>query len=220
MRAVVFDMDGLMFNSEDVYTAAGTELLRRRGHEFTAELKDAMMGLPARQSFEVMIRYCDLKETWQELAAESNRLFVSFLPERLAMMPGLLDLLAALEQAGIPKAIATSSRNELVDPCLGPFDLRRRFQFVLTAEDVVYGKPNPEIYLTAAQRFGTPPAEMMVLEDSQVGCQAAISAGTFAVAVRGDHSRHQEFTGASLVVDSLSDERIYAALGISRDKSY
>ena len=214
MRAVVFDMDGLMFNTEDVYTAAGTELLRRRGHTFTDELKGAMMGLQAQPSFEVMIRHCNLTDTWQQLSVESNRLFLSYLGDRLAPMPGLMELLGALERAAVPKAIATSSRRDLVDPCLRPFDLEKRFQFVLTAEDVVHGKPDPEIYLTAARRLGVSPAEMAVLEDSQNGCQAAASAGAFAVAVPGEHSRQHDFRMAALVVDSLADPRLYEALGI------
>lgn len=215
MRAVVFDMDGLMFNTEDVYTAVGTELLRRRGHVFTSELKDAMMGLQARASFEKMIAYCNLPETWSELVAESNRLFVEFLPSRLAPMPGLLELLDALERTDTPKGIATSSSPELVEPCLRPFDMPKRFQFILTSEDIAQGKPNPEIYLTAARRFGVPPAEMMVFEDSHIGCRAAASAGAFAVAVPGDHSRTHDFSMASLVADSLADPRIYDALGIT-----
>ena len=205
-----------MFNSEDVYTAVGTELLRRRGRTFTAELKDAMMGLQAEASFEKMIEYCNLPETWRELVVESNRLFIEFLPSRLAPMPGLLDLLDALERAEIPKGIATSSTPKLVEPCLAPFDMQKRFQFILTSEDIVLGKPNPEIYRTAAQRFGVAPTEMMVLEDSQNGCRAAASAGAFAVAVPGEHSRTHDFSMASLVADSLADPRIYEVLGIPR----
>jgi pseudouridine 5'-phosphatase len=215
MRAVVFDMDGLMFNTEDVYTAAGTELLRRRGHEFTAELKDAMMGLPAQPSFEAMIRHCKLNESWRQLSAESDQLFKGFLGDRLAPMPGLMELLDALERAGIPKAIATSSRPALVYPCLEPFDLPRRFLFILTADDVVCGKPDPEIYLKAAGRFGVAPAEMMALEDSRNGCLAAVAAGAFTVVVPGEHSRQQDFSPASLVVNSLADPRLYHALGMT-----
>jgi HAD superfamily hydrolase (TIGR01509 family) len=215
MKAVVFDMDGLMFNTEDVYTDVGTEMLRRRGHTFTSELKDAMMGLRPQPTFETMIRHFNLSETWQELADESNRLFMDLLHASLAPMPGLLALLAALEQAGIPKAIGTSSARKLVDACLQPFDMAGRFQFILAAEDIVHGKPDPEIYLTAARRFGVPPAEMMVLEDSRNGCLAAASAGAFAVAVPGEHSRQHDFSAASLVVESLADTRLYEALGMT-----
>jgi HAD superfamily hydrolase (TIGR01509 family) len=213
-RAVVFDMDGLMFNTEDVYTLVGTELLRRRGYEFTAALKDAMMGLPPQPSMEAMIRWHGLRETWEELVQESNQIFVELLHVHLAVMPGLLELLDALEAAGIPKAIATSSGRELMQACVSPFDLERRFQFVLTAEDIVQGKPHPEIYLKAAARFGVPPAAMLVLEDSQNGCRAAAAAGAFAVAVPGEHSREHDFGVASLVIDTLCDPRLYEVLGL------
>jgi HAD superfamily hydrolase (TIGR01509 family) len=215
MRAVVFDMDGLMFNTEDVYTLAGVEVLRRRGHEFTAELKHKMMGMQPRPAFERMIAHCRLADTWEQLAEESNRVFHNLLDGRLAMMPGLLELLDALERAAIPKAVCTSSSRELVAACLRPFKLRERFEFVLTAEDIVHGKPHPEIYLTAAQRFATPPAEMLVLEDSENGCRSAAAAGAYVVAVPGEHSRKHDFSMASLLVDSLADRRLYLTLGIA-----
>jgi pseudouridine 5'-phosphatase len=215
MRAVVFDMDGLMFNTEDVYTLCGEELLRRRGFEFSAELKNAMMGMPPRPSFEMMICRHHLTDAWQELAAESNRLFLELLGGHLAMMPGLAELLDALERAGIQKGIGTSSCRELVTACLRPFDLERRFQFVLTAEDIHRGKPDPEIYLTAARRFGVPPAAMLVLEDSHNGCLAGAAAGAYVVAVPTVHSRDHDLSMAALVADSLADPRLYLALGIS-----
>jgi HAD superfamily hydrolase (TIGR01509 family) len=213
-RAVVFDMDGLMFNTEDVYTLVGSELLRRRGREFTEELKHEMMGLPPKESFEAMIRSEGLDDTWQELLPESNAIFIRLLHDHLAMLPGLPQLLDALESASTPKAIATSSGRELLEACLTPFDLARRFQFILTAEDITHGKPHAEVYLTAAERFGLRPAQMLVLEDSQNGCRAAAAAGAFTVAVPGDHSRGQDFSMASLVVDSLADPRLYAVLGL------
>ena len=215
MRAVVFDMDGLMFNTEDMYTLAGEELLRRRGYEFTAEIKQQIMGMQPQPAFERMIAHCGLAETWEEWPMESNRLFLDLLDGRLAMMPGLMELLDALERAGIPKAVCTSSSRELVAACLRPFDLRERFEFVLTAEDIVHGKPHPEIYLTAARRFGVPPAEMLVLEDSENGCLAAAAAGAYVVAVPGEHSREHDFSMASLVVESLADRRLYLTLGIA-----
>jgi len=204
-----------MFDTETVYTAVGTELLRRRGHQFTPELKNKMMGLRPKPSFETMIRHCGLKDTWEELSAESNRLFIELLGERPILMPGILELLGALETAKIPKAIGTSSVPELVEACLKPFDMQKRFQFILTANDITNGKPHPEIYLTAAARFGVSAAEMAVLEDSQNGCLAAVAAGAFAVAVPSEHSREQDFSRASLVIDGLTDPRLYQALGLS-----
>ena len=215
MLAVTFDMDGLMFNTEDVYTLTGTELLARRGCSFTPELKDAMMGLPPQAAFEVVIDWHHLAEPWGRLAAESDEIFLGLLGGRLTAMPGLLELLAALETAGIPKAIATSSSSRLTEACLTPFQLAPRFRFILTSEDITRGKPDPEIYLLAARRFGAPPAEMVVLEDSQNGCRAAAAAGAFTVAVPGEHSCRQDFSAANLVIESLADRRLYAALRIT-----
>jgi len=207
-------MDGLMFNTEDVYSLVGTELLQRRGCEFTDELKDAIMGLRPQPTFETMIRWHELDETWEEMAAESNRIFLSLLDAHLAPLPGLLELLDALESAGIPKAIATSSSRDLTGEVLRRFEMESRFQFILTAKDITHGKPHPEIYLTAAERFGLLPSQTLVLEDSQNGCRAAAAAGAFTVAVPGEHSRDHDFSVASLVVDSLGDPRLYEALGI------
>lgn len=213
--AAVFDLDGLLFNTEDLYQQVGAEVLRRRGHEFTAELLHAMMGRPGRVALQMMIDYHRLQDTVETLAQESAEIFPAILDERLAFMPGVPQLLAALEGSGIPKAVATSSGRRFTTDVLGRFDLEPRFAFLLTAEDVVEGKPHPEIYLKAAARFGLDPSQIVVFEDSQNGCRAAVAAGAVAVAVPGDHSRHHDFTGASLVAETLADPRVYELLGIA-----
>lgn len=215
-RAVVFDLDGLMFNTEELYVEVGTEILRRRGYEFTPALLDQMMGRPSRIALQIMIDTHTLQATVEELLAETDELFPEILRTRLAPMPGLIDLLAALEQHHIPKGIATSSRRSFVDRVLSQFDYHPRFAPILTSEDITEGKPHPEIYLKAAERLGIAPGEMLVLEDSQNGCRAAVAAGAIAVAVPSGHSHRHDFTGAALVAESLADPRIYEQLGIPR----
>ena len=212
-RAVVFDLDGLMFNTEELYYDVGCELLGRRGKCFSPELIHATMGRPGRVSFQIMIDWHGLSDSIDGLATEAEEIFAGILAKRLAPMPGLPELLATLEAAGLPKAICTSSGCKYVRYVLGRFDYQRRFQFVLTCEDVVEGKPHPEVYLKAAERFGLSPNELLVLEDSQNGCRAAIDAGTFAVAVPGEHSRTHDFSGAAMVIDGLADPRLHALLG-------
>jgi HAD superfamily hydrolase (TIGR01509 family) len=215
VQAVVFDLDGLMFNTEELYQDVGAELLRRRGAQFTGPLLDAMMGRPSPVALQIMIDWHQLDTTVAQLEAETDALFPAFLDARLAPMPGLLDLLAALEQAGIPKAVGTSSRRSFVLDVLSRFDLEPRFAFLLTAEDVVHGKPDPEIYRTACRLLGCPPPQVMVLEDSENGCRAAVAAETFAVAVPGFHSRQHSFAGTRFIASSLSDPRIYRAIGLA-----
>ena len=214
LRAVVFDLDGLMFNTEDLYQHVGGEMLRRRGHKLEAALLDQMMGRPSPLALQLMIDWYKLDDTVEILQAETDEIFSELLEERLFPMPGLQELLAALEAAEMPKAIATSSRRSFTEKVLGIFDLAPRFEFLLTAEDVRQGKPDPEIYLTASRRLSVAPFEVMVLEDSQNGCRAAVAAGAFAVAVPGGLSHQHDFSGAALVAESLLDRRIYAALGL------
>jgi len=204
-----------MFNSEDVYQEVGTELMRRRGCEYTRELCDAIMGRPPRDCFETIIQYHGLDERWEAMAAESEEVFISLLDGWLAPMPGLLELLDALEAAGLPKAICTSSSRRLLHECVSRFRMEPRFQFMLAAEDIEHGKPHPEVYQKAAERFGIEPHEMLVLEDSQAGCRSADAAGATVVAVPGPHSSTQDFSSADLIVESLADPRLYEALGLS-----
>ncbi len=218
-RAVVFDLDGLMFNTEDLYHEVGAEVLRRRGHVASVELLDEMMGRPPHAALQVMIDWHGLTATVDELLRDSDEILAGLLEQRLAPMPGLLDLLSAIETADLPKAIATSSRRAYVRRVLAPFELEPRFNFILTSEDVVHGKPHPEIYKKAARQFSLPAAEVLVLEDSQNGCRAAVEAGSIAVAVKSQHNQRHEFHGAALVAESLADHRIYGVLRLSPPKN-
>jgi HAD superfamily hydrolase (TIGR01509 family) len=205
-----------MFNTEELYIDVGTELLRRRGYEFSRPLLDQMMGRPSHIALQIMIDTHSLEATVPMLLAETDEIFPAILEARLAPMPGLLDLLDALERHQIPKAIATSSRRVFVDRVLSKFGFHPRFIHILTSEDITEGKPHPEIYQKAAGRLGVLPGQMLVLEDSANGCKSAVAAGAITVAVPGDHNRSHVFPGAELVADSLADERIYGLLGIAK----
>src|SRR5947208_135957 len=139
-RAVIFDLDGLMFNTEELYQEVGAELLRRRGYVFTQELLDQMMGRPSHVALQIMIDTHTLKATVGELLAETDEIFPGILKERLAPMPGLIELLDFLEVRSIPKAIATSSRRNFVDRVLDVFNFAPRFSPILTSEDITHGK--------------------------------------------------------------------------------
>lgn len=214
IKAVAFDLDGLMFNTEDVYWKVGSELMQRRGCEYTEELSHAIMGRPPQDCFETIIRWHALDDTWEAMAAESAKIFISLLDDSVAPMPGLLDLLTTLERASIPKAICTSSNPEVVAAVLSRFAMGPRFAFVLTAVDITRGKPDPEIYQKAAARFGVTAPEMMVLEDSQAGCSAAAASGAFTVAVPAGLTVVHDFSMADLVAESLADRRIFRTLGL------
>jgi beta-phosphoglucomutase-like phosphatase (HAD superfamily) len=99
-----------------------------------------------------------------------------------------------------------------VTAVLSEFDFAGRFRFILTAEDIVRGKPDPEIYLRAAERLGVKPCELLVLEDSVAGCLAADSAGAFPTIVIAEHNKNGNFQKAKLIVNSLNNPKIKSIL--------
>ena len=208
IRGVAFDLDGLLVNTEELYQDVGSELLRRRGRTFEPDLLDRMMGRPQQVSLQIMIDWHGLTDTIETLARETGEIFSSLLETRLQPMPGAVALVESLAHRGLPRGVATSSGPDFAHDVLSRVGLRHRFGFVLTSADVTHGKPHPEVYGLAAARLGVAPAEMLVFEDSENGCRAAVAAGAVVVAVPGGHSRRHDFTGARFVADSLADPRI------------
>lgn len=214
LNAIVFDMDGTILNTEMLYPQVSTEILRRRGLSLTKDLTDAMMGRPAPKAFQVMIDWHDLADSIETLHQESEVIFADILETSLGLMPGFTELFKSLLEAQYPVAVCTSAERETAIDLLSRFNITPDLQFVIGGNEVEHGKPHPEIYLTAADRLGLSPDEIVVFEDSHTGCKAAIDAGTHAIAVPGDHSREHDFDGAQFVADSLHDRRIYQRLDI------
>ena len=208
IRAVVFDLDGLMLNTEAVFHLTGHELMRRRGRTATPELFLRMMGRRADEAFGEMIDHMQLTDTIPALKKESEEVFRGFMAEHLRPMPGLFVLLERIEACALPKAVATSSDRKYMTEMLHRFQLWDRFQTKLTAEDVTHGKPNPEIYLKAAERLQVEPHEMLVLEDSEAGTRAAAAAGAHIISIPHEHSRAHDFSVARAIARSLHDPLI------------
>ncbi len=210
--AVAFDMDGLMLNTEDLYGQVGHILMQRRGKTYRDEVRNQMIGLPAPQAFGVLIREEELSESWQDLQLETDEIFDSILPTQLAVMHGLSDLMDYLDELGLPRCVATSSTQSFAKKALGLVGMLERVDFVITAEDVSKGKPNPEIYLAAASRMSVAVENMLVLEDSPTGTRAGVTAMAYVVSVPNEHTKHGSFEGCQWIANTLRDERIYKLL--------
>jgi HAD superfamily hydrolase (TIGR01509 family) len=214
-RSVVFDLDGILVDTEPIFEEAARRQLARRGLAWSPEVARAMMGTPARQAFEFFRDYHQLSEPVPALIAESSALFYAVLgPNPARLMPGVRDLLDLLEERGIPKAIATSSTASYIDVVFAPHGLLDRFAFVLTCDDVTYGKPHPEVYEKAAARLGHTPGEMVVIEDSVHGVRAAKAAGALCIAVPHARVRAEDLHMADLIVEGLLARRLHQVLGL------
>jgi HAD superfamily hydrolase (TIGR01509 family) len=215
VRSVVFDLDGLMIDTEPVFAEVERRLLVRRGLTPDPEVLRAMMGTPARQALQLLREHYRLSETVADLDAECGRMFVELVgAEPVPLLPGVRELLGRLDRKGVPRAIATSSSARYVEQVLGPHRLLGRFAFVLTCDDVCRGKPHPEVYDKAAARFGHTAAEMVVLEDSPNGLKAAKAAGARCVVVPHALVPRDLLTGADAVVSSLASPELAELLGV------
>lgn len=208
IEAVAFDMDGLLLNTEDLYGEVGEILMGRRGRRYREEVRQRMIGLPAPQAFGVLIEAEGLQETWQALQRETDEIFEDLLPTKLALMPGIEELLDHVEDKRLPRCVATSSTRSFATRALNQVGILERFDFLLTAADVPRGKPHPDIYEEAARRMGVETHTMLVLEDSPTGTRAGVTAGAYVVSVPNTHTRHGTFDGARWIADTLRDVRI------------
>jgi pseudouridine 5'-phosphatase len=213
LQAVVFDLDGLIANTEDLYEKAGETVLARRGKTYDAPLREQMMGRPVADALQIMIDCHALADPLETLLCECKDEMLVLISTSLEAMPGLYGLLDELQAAKLPIAVATSGPRDYAAHVLSQLGVIDRFQFVLTADDIRHGKPDPEVYLLAAKTLGLPPAQMMVLEDSGNGCRAAVAAGAYTVAVPNRHTYQHPFPGVNFIANTLGDQRIRQALG-------
>jgi HAD superfamily hydrolase (TIGR01509 family) len=215
VRSVVFDLDGLLVDTEPIFTEVAHQVLGRRGHTLMPDIVQGMLGSPARQALQLFREYYQLTETIEELTVECLTRFYDILGARPApLLPGVFDLLERLARKGVPRAIATSSGAAYVERVLGPHGVLDRFAFVLTCEDVTLGKPFPEVYEKAAARFGHAPEQMLVLEDSPNGLRAAKAAGARCILVPQDPVEPAVLELADGVLSSLTDPRLVEWLGV------
>jgi HAD superfamily hydrolase (TIGR01509 family) len=212
IRAVVFDLDGLMFDTEALFFRVSSEMLAARGKEFTPEIMQAMIGRRASDAGHALKTMTGLDEPVEVLLAEVRKRFYAVMDTAVHPMPGLFVLLERLRRFSPPRAVATSSRRTYAEQLLGQHGLLKQFSFLLGAEDVSNGKPDPEIYAKAIVRLAAPARSVMVLEDSPAGLAAARSAGAFAVGVPHEHSPAEVLLDADLIVPRLDDPALLELL--------
>ena len=176
------------------------------------------MGRPQHKALSIMIEWHGLDDTVETLADETKTIFQTLLSTRLALMPGAKELVEHIQRLDIRLGVATSSGPEFAHDVLSRVGLIHHFHFILTSADVTAGKPNPEIYQLAAKKAGTQTGNMLVCEDSENGCKAAVAAGAITVAVPCGHSLRHAFPGAQIVATSLADPHIYELLNSRADR--
>ncbi|OGO03598.1 MAG: hypothetical protein A2Y60_06550 [Chloroflexi bacterium RBG_13_54_9] len=205
IKAVIFDVDGLLLDSEPIWSLADRELLKRRGIDYHDELKTKIVGKGQVESAQNVKDYYRLPDPIDDLVRERRKLLNDLLKANLWLMPGAKELIDLLVKNNFRLAIASSQSKEIIDLTIKSFALEGKFSVIVYGDEVEHGKPGPDIFILAAERLATRPEEALVLEDSQNGAIAAKKAGMKVIVVPNQYNRGQEFTHAALVVERLAD---------------
>ena len=212
VKAVVFDMDGLLVDTETVardgFFAAAAEL----GHDVPAEVYGRMIGTQGELSRKILIEHFgpgfEVEPLWQGWSAQ----FGTRLEAGARLMDGVIELLDHLDAAATPYAIATSSPHDDVDRNFAPHGLKDRFAAILARGDYAQGKPAPDPFLAAAKALGVDAADCLALEDSHNGVRAAHAAGMMTIMVPDLLDPTEEMRGLCVrIADSLHEVRALLA---------
>ena len=195
-EAIIFDMDGLLVDSERVWHIAEDEVFASRGLDYTDELRASIIGLRMDEFMAKLQAHFRIEEPLADLTAEVNANMLRMIPTMVQPQPGAAELLQLVQQRSWPVAIASSSPMAIIDATLRSQGWDDVFRLRCSADNVAQGKPAPDVYLQAAKLLGFAPQDCLALEDSPNGARAAIAAGMTCYAVPDrSHSQPDAFAG-------------------------
>ena len=186
IEAVVFDLDGVLVDSEQLWAAAREQLVRERGGTWTADATRAMMGMSSREWSRYMRDDLHVDLPAEAISAEVVARLERLYRERLPLLPGAVETVAAMHAAW-PLGLASSANREIIELVLELADLGQFFAATVSSEEVPRGKPAPDVYVEAARRLGVRPEHCVAVEDSANGLRSADAAGMTVVAVPNPH---------------------------------
>ena len=204
IRAIFWDNDGVLVDTEKLYFQATRELLQRAGVTLTEALFRRISLQEGRSAFDLALEKGFSQQQIDRLHEERNRRYTELVEEGVRILDGVEETLAKLS-GRVLQAIVTSSRRAHFDAIHAGTGLRSHFDFILTREDYLLSKPDPEPYRLAVSRSGFHPEECLVVEDSERGLRAAFAAGIRCIVVPNDLTRGGAFAGAWRVLPSCRE---------------
>jgi HAD superfamily hydrolase (TIGR01509 family) len=204
--AVIFDLDGLLADTEPIWSESARILLRRRGRRYDPSLKPRVMGRHPAWVIRLIIDHHHLDDEPETLLQERLEILSElYRTGEIPIMPGARGLVTGLARRQVPMAVASGSPKSVVQLVLERLGLRRHLQATVGSNEVSRGKPHPDLFLEAARRIGAEPKRCVVLEDAISGIEAALAAQMAVVAVPGSEIPDEVLTRAHRVVGSLTE---------------
>jgi HAD superfamily hydrolase (TIGR01509 family) len=212
IEAIVFDLDGILIDSEHVWDEVRQQLADERGGRWNENASRDMMGMSSIEWSRYMRDVVGLREEPEEISAEVVRRLEDRYRRELPLIPGAEQAVESLA-ARWPLALASSSNRELIDLVLESSGLGRYFTASVSSEEVARGKPAPDVFLEAARRLGVQPTHCAAVEDSENGILAAKAAGMRTIAIPNPHyPPHEDALAAADVVLASIEELTPAAV--------
>jgi len=182
IEAVVFDLDGVLIETEEIWDEVREAFVRERGGRYDAEAQRAMMGMSSVEWSAFIYDELGVADSPEEISAEVVRRMAARYGERLPLVAGAVE---AVERLGArwPLGVASSSNRPLIDAVLELSGVARFFRATVSSEEVARGKPAPDVYLEAARRLGVPADACAAIEDSQSGIRSAEAARMVVIAI-------------------------------------
>ncbi len=208
IEAVIFDLDGVLVQTEEVWDEVRRQLAVERGGRYDAEAQRTMMGMSSLEWSEFMHEELGIPEPPEQISAEVVRRMERRYRERLPLIEGAREAVERLA-ARWPLGLASSSNRPLIDAVLELSGLAEHFQATVSSEEVARGKPAPDVYLEAARRLGVAPERCAAIEDSHSGIRSAKEAGMRVIAIPNPSfpPGADALAEADVVLDSLSQLR-------------
>lgn len=213
MKSVIFDMDGVILDSEIHWKKAELTLFNKILPSWTKEDQQKIIGRNINDTYRILANDYGLVLSHEKFIERVRGVALQVYRSKANLIPDFLDFIQNIKSKKIPTALASSSLREWIDIALNRFDIAQYFDFVVSNEDMdIPGKPAPDIYLDTAKKLGIKPADCLVIEDSKNGVVSAKSAGMYCVGFRNGFNKKQDLSMADIEIQgfkNLNNEKFF-----------
>jgi beta-phosphoglucomutase family hydrolase len=207
LKAVIFDMDGVIIDSEPLHNKAYNNMFKEVGIEVSRALYESFTGQSTINICKRLCEHFNLEQAPETLVALKRKYYKQFFETNsdLTLIDGVLDLIKDYHKNGLTLVLGSSAAMTSINQIFERFDLNQYFKAKLSGADLKESKPHPEIFIKAAEASGFKPKECIVIEDSTNGIKAAKDAGIYCVGFDSFHSKNQDYSKANKVIKDFKE---------------
>lgn len=203
IKAVLFDMDGVLADSEHLHLQTEKQTFHQVGYKFLKKECKEYAGQTIEHMFRDIIKKHHLPTTFEKIMPDHEKRLAALFRAKLKPVPDVIDLVKWLHKNNYPLAVCSSSPRKIVLLVLDIFKIRKYFQTIVTADEITHTKPHPEIFLKGARGLKTKPENCLVIEDAHAGITAAKRAKMYAIGHRNAKSGNQDLSQADFVITKM-----------------